>query len=145
MPGTSEASGSFASGLHGIVLSFPVALFTTALAADAAYLGSAEIQWSNFASWSIAGALVFGGLALLWGLVDWLRFLRRPGGARRLAYVVVLAAMFAVGLVDAFHHARDGWSSVGMTGLGLSAAATLLALVAGWMMFSRVARGEMVR
>jgi len=75
MPGTSEASGSFASGLHGIVLSFPVALFTTALAADAAYLGSAEIQWSNFASWSIAGALVFGGLALLWGLVDWLRFL----------------------------------------------------------------------
>lgn len=145
MPGTNEASGSFASGLHGIALSFPVALFTAALAADLAYLASAEIQWSNFASWSIAGALAFGGLVLLWALVDWLRLLRRPGGARRFAYVAVLAAMFAAGLVNAFHHARDAWSSVGATGLALSAASTLLALVAASMVFSRTLRWEAAR
>lgn len=145
MPRPSEAPGSFASGVQGLILSFPVALFTAAVAADAAYLGSAEMQWSNFASWSIAGALVFGGLALLWALVDWLRLIRRAGGVRRLGLVVVLAAMFAVGLVNAFHHARDGWSSVGLTGLGLSAASAILALVAGWMVFSRTARWEMAR
>lgn len=145
MSSTSEASGSFASGLHGLALSFPVALFTTGLAADLAYLGTAEVQWTNFASWSIAGALVFGGLVLLWALVDWLRRLRRPGGFRRFAFCLVVAVMWIAGLINAFHHARDGWSSVGATGLLLSVASTLLALVAGWMAFSRVPRREIAR
>ncbi len=108
-----QPPSSAASGLHGIFLSFPVALFSTALAADAAYLGSAEIQWTNFASWAIAGALVFTGLTVLFALAGWLRHIRRPGGVRRLVYLLVLAALFAVGLVNAFHHAQDGWSSVG--------------------------------
>ena len=142
---TNEAPGAFARGVHGIVLSFPVALFTTALAADVAYLATAEMQWSNFASWAIAGALLFGGLALLWALVDWLRRIRRTGGVRRLAYLLVLALMFAAGLVNAFHHARDGWSSVGTTGLALSLVSALLALLAGWMAFSRTAAGETAR
>ncbi|WP_416357349.1 DUF2231 domain-containing protein [Aureimonas phyllosphaerae] len=136
---------SAASGLHGIFLSFPVALFSTALAADAAYLGSAEIQWTNFASWAIAGALVFTGLTVLFALAGWLRHIRRPGGVRRLVYLLVLAALFAVGLVNAFHHAQDGWSSVGTIGLALSAVSTLLALVAGWMFFSRTQAVEIVR
>lgn len=145
MSATSTAPGSFASGLHGILLSFPVALFSVGLASDAAYLRTAEIQWTNFASWSIAGALVFGGLVLAWAVVDWLLKLRRPGSARRLGYCGVVAAMWVVGLINAFHHARDGWSSVGTTGLVLSIVCTLLALVAGWMFFSRTARWEVSR
>ncbi|WP_279480165.1 DUF2231 domain-containing protein [Aureimonas sp. SK2] len=145
MSSTSEAPGSFSEGLHGILLSFPVALFATALACDLAYLGTAEIQWTNFASWSIAGALVFGGLVLLWALVDWLRQLRRPGGGRRFTYLVVVAVLWGVGLVNAFHHVRDGWSSVGLTGLLLSIASTVLALAAGWMIFSRNGRPEIAR
>ena len=71
--------------------------------------------------------------------------MRRPGGGRRLAYLIVVAAMFALGLVNAFHHARDAWSSVGTTGLALSIATTLLALVAGWMTYSRSGPGEIAR
>nr|WP_244631307.1 DUF2231 domain-containing protein [Aureimonas sp. ME7] len=126
-------------------MSFPVALFSVGLASDIAYLRTAEIQWTNFASWSIAGALVFGGLVAAWALIDWLRLLRRPGGAGRLFYFVIVALMWAIGLVNAFHHARDGWSSVGTTGLALSIASTVLALTAGWMVFSRTARLEIAR
>ena len=134
-----------ASALHGILLSFPVALFSSGLAADVAYLKTSEIQWTNFASWSIAGALVFGGLVLAWALIEWLVKLGHPASRGRLVYFAVLAVMWIIGLVNAFHHARDGWSSVGTTGLALSIATTLLALVAGWMFFSRTPRLEVAR
>ena len=142
---TTHNNGSSLDAMHGILLSFPVALFTTALASDVAYLNTAEIQWTNFASWSIAGALVFGGLVAAWALVDWLLKLRRPASNRRLAYFAAVAVMWVLGLVNAFHHARDAWSSVGTAGVGLSAATTILALMAGWMFFSRTARLEAAR
>jgi uncharacterized membrane protein len=139
------ARGSPLNGVHGILLSFPVALFSTALAADVAYLNTSQIQWTNFASWAIAGALVFGGLVAALALVDWLAKLRRPDSRGRLVYFAAIALMWVVGLVNAFHHARDAWSSVGTTGVILSVATTLLALVAGWMFFSRTARWEAAR
>lgn len=145
MSSTHTEAGSIANALHGIFLSFPIALFSLALASDVAYLKTAEIQWTNFASWSIAGALVGGGLVLAWALIGWVGKLRHPGSSRRLAYFVVVAVMWVVGLVDAFHHARDGWSSVGTTGLILTIISTLLALVAGWMFYSRTPRWEIAR
>lgn len=113
--------------LHAILLAFPVALFPGALAADVTYLNSSEMQWSNFAAWLIAGALLFTGLALAWALV---RLALRCAGSLWLA--AVLAALFATGLINAFQHSHDGWSSVGTTGLALSVISTVLALAAGW-------------
>lgn len=123
--------------LHAILLSFPIALFTGAIAADLAYLGTAEIQWTNFASWLISGALVVGGFLLVWALIDWLTGLRRPASRRRLVYFLLVAAMWFVGLVNAFQHSRDAWSSVGVAGLTMSIVCAVLALVAGWIYFSR--------
>jgi uncharacterized membrane protein len=113
--------------LHGILLAFPVALFPCALAADVTYLNSSEMQWSNFAAWLIAGALVFTGLSLAWTLA---RVAMRRAGSRWLA--IVLVALFVAGLVNAFQHSHDGWSSVDTTGLALSVISMVLALAAGW-------------
>ncbi|EHN71864.1 hypothetical protein SMCF_8723, partial [Streptomyces coelicoflavus ZG0656] len=41
--------------LHAILLCFPIALFTSALISDIAYLRTAEMQWSNFSAWLIVG------------------------------------------------------------------------------------------
>lgn len=112
---------------HAILLAFPVALFPAALLADIAYLNSSEMQWSNFAAWLIAGALVFTGLAMAWALIG--MFVSR-GGRRWLC--AILALVFVIGLVNAFQHSHDGWSSVGTTGLALSVISTVLALAAGW-------------
>lgn len=117
--------------LHAILLAFPIALFGAALVSDIAYLNSAEIQWSNFSAWLITGALVFGALVLLWALIDLLR--RRRG----LIYAALLGLMCLVGLINAFQHSRDAWSSVGTTGLVLSILSALLALAAGWLGYSR--------
>ena len=52
--------------IQGLILSFPVALFSLGTATDAAYLRTAQMQWSNFSSWAIVGGLVFGGAAFVW-------------------------------------------------------------------------------
>lgn len=111
---------------HAILLAFAIAMFPAALLADIAYLASAEMQWSTFAAWLITGGLFFGAPVLLWSALIAFRW---HGPA---AYLLSLAIMWLVGLVNAFQHSRDGWSSVGTTGLILSIVSTLAVLAAAW-------------
>lgn len=122
--------------VHALVLAFPIALFSSGLLADIAYLRTAEIQWTNFAAWLNAGALVFGGLVAAWALITLVLNLKAASKARRILYFFVLAAMWVLGLVNAFKHSQDGWSSVGTLGLILSILCTLLALIAGFIAYS---------
>lgn len=121
--------------LHAILLAFPLALFASGLASDSAYLSSANIQWSNFSSWLIAGGCLFGGLVLAWAIVAAV-FPGRATRARGLAYLAAVAAMWIAGLINAFQHTHDGWSSVGALGLTLSIVSTLAALVAAALGYS---------
>ena len=113
---------------QGLILSVPVALFSLGTATDAAYLRTAQMQWSNFSSWAIVG-----GLAFVWSLID-LAWGRR--GVLHLLYSGVLGALCLVGLANAFKHSQDGWSSVGALGVTLSALCCGLALIAGWLRYS---------
>ena len=131
--------------VHSLVLAFPIALFSAGLVADIAYLRTAEIQWTNFAAWLIVGALVFGGIAAAWALASLVIALRSPQRTRRLIYFGVLAAMWLVGLVNAFKHSQDGWSSVGALGVILSILCTVLALVAGVMAYTPTISREIAR
>lgn len=120
--------------LHAILLAFPLALFTGALVSDIAYLRSAELQWSNFSAWLITGAMVMATLVLAWALVG--AALARGRRSRALIYLLLVALMWGAGLLNAFQHSRDGWSSVGAVGLALSSVSMLAALLAAWLGFS---------
>ncbi len=122
--------------LHAILLGFPIALFSGGLASDITYLNTAEIQWTNFSQWLIAGALLFGAPVILFAIFRLMRARRVSGAGRDGVYLLVLALMWIAGLINAFQHSRDGWSSVGTAGLVLSIATTLLALIAGWIGYS---------
>lgn len=132
----------FANPLHAIVLAFPVALYPSAWLADIAYYNSAVIQWTNFASWLIAGADLFAGILLLFAVLGLFFGHARHARGRGLFYLVVVALMFTLGVVNAFHHARDGWHSVGMTGLVLSASCTVLALIAAFIAYGSIKHRE---
>lgn len=126
--------------LHALLLAFPIALFSSALASDITYLNTAEIQWTNFSQWLLAGGCLMGGFALLWAIVLAVtaRGVERNGSGRGRAvlYLVLLAVMWIAGLLNSFQHSRDGWSSVETTGLVLSIISTLAALAAGWVGYS---------
>lgn len=121
--------------LHAILLAFPLALFSSGLASDLAYLQSALVQWSNFSAWLIAGGCFFGGVVLAWAIVVAV-FPGRTTRPRALAYLIAVAVMFLAGLINAFQHSHDGWSAVGSIGIALSIVSTLAALVAAFIGYS---------
>lgn len=139
------ASGAGPNPLHAILLAFPVALFPAALLTDITYLRTEEMQWTNFSAWLIAGALVFNGLVLAWALVSLVLRFRTGEKLRRAIYAGLLAMLFLVGLINAFQHSRDAWSSVGGLGLTLSIFSTLLALAAAIVAHTHVFSREVAR
>ena len=131
-----RALGRFDAFLVGAT----VPLFLGAWLTDYMYWSSHQVEWSNFASWLLAGALVFCGVALLCAVIDLLRAGARDG--RALVYTLVLLATWIVGFIDALIHARDAWA-VMPSGLMLSCIVALLACVATWIGFSHLRAGEM--
>lgn len=144
MPGSRGFGVPVLHPVHAILLAFPLALFAAGLASDVAYLKTAVIQWSNFSSWLIAGACLFGGLVLVWALVV-AAFPGRTTRSRALAYLGSVAVMWIAGLINAFQHSHDGWSAVGPTGLVLSLISTLAALIAAGIGYAGQATPGMAR
>jgi uncharacterized membrane protein len=126
--------------LHAFLLAASVPLFLGALLSDWAYSSSYEIQWTNFASWLLVGALVFAGFALLWGLIELLRGDRSWRGRPLIAFLVLLAA-WILGFVDALVHAKDAWAKM-PEALLLSIIVTALAIAAAWLGFSTLRAGD---
>lgn len=118
--------------VHAIFLAGTVPLFLGAMLSDMAYASSYEIQWSNFASWLIAGGLVFTGVALVLAIVDLCRPPKRVAGA--VPYTVLLLVTWIVGFLNALMHARDAWASM-PAGLVMSVIVLVLAAAATWFGF----------
>jgi uncharacterized membrane protein len=115
------------SPLHAVLLAGIVPLFLGVLLCDWAYGSTYEIQWKNFASWLLVGALVYGGVALLWSLIDLVRADRR--GGRPLLYFLLLLTAWVLGFINALVHAKDAWASM-PAALILSVIVALLAVAA---------------
>lgn len=135
-----------ASPLHAMLLAWTFPLYLGGLVADIAYARTYEIQWLNFAAWLIAGAMVFTGLALAWSLFE--AFRRSFRDRRTLIVLLLVAAMFVVGLLASFQHARDAWGAM-PGGLVLSLVVTLLSAAAAVVLIlaprpthHRASRGE---
>lgn len=118
--------------LHAVFLAGTIPLFLGAALSDAAYASTYEIQWNNFASWLIAGGLLFTGIALIFAIVDLCRAHRRSRGIG--VYAVILLITWVVGFYNALMHARDAFASM-PAGLVLSIIVAVLACVATWFGF----------
>lgn len=115
--------------LHAVLLCGGVTLFLCTLLTDITYARSYNIQWSNFSSWLLVGALVLSGFALLFAVTGWLRSADRRG--RPMIYMLLLLATWVLGFLNALQHARDAWGI--MPGaLVLSVLCALLGLAALW-------------
>jgi uncharacterized membrane protein len=128
--------------LHAALLAGSVPLFLGVLLTDIAYFNTYEIQWKNFASWLLVGALVFCGLTMLCALIALIRvgWRTRPNAI----YLLLLLAAFILGLVNAFVHAGDAWASM-PGGLVLAAIDTVLVLAATWLGLFTTARADDLR
>ncbi len=124
--------------VHAVLLAGSLPLFLGTLLSDWAYGATYEVQWTNFASWLLAGALLFSGLALVWSLIDLLRADRR--GRRPWLPFLLLLATFGLGFVNALVHSKDAWATM-PEGLILSVIVLVLAVAAIWTAFSGTRAG----
>lgn len=115
-------------------------LFLAAALTDWAYKTSFQIQWMNFSSWLIIGAMVFATLAILAVLVD--GQMRKSAGSARWLTLAVLLILWVLGFNNALVHARDGWAMM-PTGFILSLVCALLACIATWSVFSNHREGDL--
>jgi uncharacterized membrane protein len=117
--------------IHALLLGGTLALFLGALLSDIAYARTFEIQWNNFASWTIASGLVLGGAALVCALIGLMPARRTRNSA---LHFILLLATWIVGFFNALMHARDAWASM-PGGLVLSVITFALACVATFFAF----------
>lgn len=115
--------------IHGFLQAFPVACFTLAVLTDLAYVQTLNLLWLHFSEWLLLAGLVFGGLALIARLIDYLVRRVGPTWPAIVAGIVVLV----LATLNSFIHTADGWTAVVPYGLTLSILTVLVMIVTGWL------------
>jgi uncharacterized membrane protein len=118
--------------IHPMLIPVPIVCFVGALVTDIAYACTAEMMYADFSAWLLLVGIVFGVLAAIAGLIDFLgnRLIRqqRPAWPHLIGNVVVLVLAFFNNLI----HTRDAWTSVMPAGLILSILTVLVLPVTAW-------------
>ena len=126
--------------VHIVLLVSTLPLCLGALICDWAYSTTYQVQWVNFASWLIAGALVFLGAALVWTVIDALRS-DAPRGRAKWVFVGLIGMTFLVGFINALVHAKEAGATM-PAGLVLSVITLILAAASIWHGFAGPRTGE---
>jgi len=87
-------------------------------------------MWLHFSEWLIAAGLVFGALAALALLVEFVASHAIRTGPLGWAHLLLFYAALIVELFNAFFHTIDGWTAVVPGGMTLSIVGAILALAA---------------
>lgn len=116
-----------------MLVPFAIVCWIGALVTDIVYSQTALIMWSTFSAWLITVGLVFGGLAALFGLIDFFGDGRIRRSTVAIAHMVINLTVWVIELFNAFVHSRDAWTSVVPTGLTLSIISVVLLAVSGWL------------
>ena len=126
--------------IHPMLVPIPIVCFIGALVTDIVYAVSAEMMWADFSAWLLLVGFIFGVLAAIAGLTDFLcnRQIRAqaPAWPHLLGNLVVLILAFFNILI----HTRDAWTSVVPVGLILSIVTVLILPITGWLGWSMVYR-----
>lgn len=120
--------------IHQMLIVLPLGLFIGGVVFDGLYLWRGNPTFATVAYWNIAGGIIGGLLAAVFGLIDWLAI---PGGtrAKRIGLLhgasnVVVVALFAF----AWWIRSAGTDTAATTGIFfIELAALLLGSVAGWL------------
>ncbi|WP_241233654.1 DUF2231 domain-containing protein [Altericroceibacterium xinjiangense] len=124
--------------VHAVLIASTIPLFLGAVLSNWAYASTYQIQWTNFASWLVAGGLVFTGLALAWAVIALLRGRRSRRGW---IYAGLVALTFISGFMTSLVLAKDAWAAM-PAALILSIVTFVLAVAANWAAHSSRVLGD---
>jgi uncharacterized membrane protein len=86
--------------IHPMLVPFPIAFLVGTLATDLTYWGTRDAFWARGSMWLVGAGVVMGGLAAIFGLIDFLTIERARGptgwahfGGNLLAVALSLASL----------------------------------------------------
>lgn len=123
----------FGHPLHPMLIPFPIAFLSGAVASDAAYLYLHDPFWALMSFWLLVGGVVMGAGAALAGLSDFslVRDIRRHlSGWSHMVSAVVMLSLATVNLLQRL---GDPAAAVWPWGLLLSVITLFMLAVAGWL------------
>src|SRR5215831_11812526 len=94
---TTKAGGR---AIHQILVPFPVAYFTAALATDLTYWQTTEVMWENFSVWLITAGLIMAGATVIAAVVDLASGKHQPAWPRAGGYAIAVL----LSLINVFVH-----------------------------------------
>jgi uncharacterized membrane protein len=115
-----------------LLVSFPVACFSGALATDVAYAQTADMMWADFSAWLLAVGMLFGLVAAIMGIIQIWTNRRQRGPSSVWLFRAGCVLVLVLGLFDNLVHSRDAWTSVVPVGLALSAVTVVAVLITAW-------------
>jgi uncharacterized membrane protein len=119
--------------IHPMLIVFPLGLLATAVAFDIVGLSKGDSSWFGISFWMIAGGIIGGVLASVFGVIDWWAI---PSGTRAKAiglwHGVGNVLVILLFIVSWFLRSADP-ANPGAAALALSFIAVSLALVTGWL------------
>jgi uncharacterized membrane protein len=119
--------------LYSMLQPVPVVCFIGVLTTDFTYVRSdGNLIWLGFSSWLLLIGLLFGAIAAIVLLIDFVRD-QAIRGATGWAHLLLFYAALLIELLSIFIHSRDGWTAVAGLGLTLSVIGAVLILIAAWL------------
>lgn len=119
--------------IHQILIVFPLGLLATSFFFDLAWMAVGRAELAIVAYWMIVAGVIGGGVASIFGVIDWLAIPRgtraRTLGAWHGGGFVIVALVFAISLAvrrDAPLHPEA--IAIALSGLGV-----LLTVITGWL------------
>jgi uncharacterized membrane protein len=120
--------------VHPMLVVLPLGLFIAAVVFDAAYIFFGNPTFAQVGYWNIAGGVIGGLLAAVFGLVDWVAI---PGGtrAKRIGLIHGASNVVAVLTFAVAWWMRSEAIDTAPTAavMGMEVAALLVGSVAGWL------------
>ena len=119
--------------VHPMLIPFPIALFTTAAVFDVIYLATSNSTWAQASFYVIAGGLIGGAGAAIFGLID---FFAIPRGTRAkriaTAHGIGNAVMLLLFLLSLVTRIADPSNPV-LLALALAWVGASLGMITGWL------------
>jgi uncharacterized membrane protein len=119
--------------VHPMLIVFPLGLLPTAVACDLIYLARSNPNWAHISYWLIAGGVISGLVAAIFGLADWLALdsgtrAKRLGVWHLIANVILLV-LFAI----SWWLRRPAPDAPSTPAVALGIVGLLFGLLGGWL------------
>lgn len=122
------------------LVQFPAVCFTLTLITDILYRQTENLMWHDFSSWLLFAGLIFGGIAILAGIVDLVMSRHLRSRRSFWAYSVCGLVVLLLAVINSLVHAGDGWTAIVPWGIALSALTTVAMVVTSFVGRSFTAR-----